>query len=281
MKRISLVIMLILMLSLTCAGKTFCGWLDFYSTPVPAGAKEAAKEKAYMLGSDFIITVYDFHGPFDEVAKFYLRRLTQDGWEQMASDEKVARELAAQKLPAPPLMFRKGEDTIIVANLGGPPGGIKFSVSRGALYYFKAKKGQTLLEPEDIQFKDIPVYPQASLVPLSSIVTPLRRQVGFSTNEPLAQVVKFYKQKLPLAGWRIVDELPMTDYDPKVLQDCPNCGNLSKDTLAAAKGLSLESTGIKAVKGQEVCIIGVSASKAAGRGMGETRISITVSKVQK
>lgn len=245
-----------------------------YQVPLPAATKEAQQEKAQLAGGDFLIKIYTSDLSFAEIAKFYQTRLAQNGWEDI-SKHKRAEAVAGSDYFKNTLIFKKGQELLTIQNLqASGKNTTSFSISKGRPAFLKSPEEQAVVN--EVEFKDIPVYPNGKLYPLSSIQTAGRKQVAYVTADNLDTVIQFYRRELSAVGWQIVDELPVIASSEADLKDYPQIEKLPvpADVKKAIKGSSMRMEALQAKKGKETCTIGVSEIDIPASSRKQTTISI-------
>lgn len=247
----------------------YCAWEDTM-VPLPPGAREIKQEKTQMVGNEFTITIYASELPFAEIARFYRERMAREGWEDILSDEKIKASLQPG-FSSQALIFKKDNRMINIQNLpSGNPQETTFSLCRGNSQALGTGEPQV----SEVEFKDIPVYPNAIAAPLSSMRTATREQLGYTTSDSAEAVMQFYREKLPFSGWVIQNELPLNEY-AGTQADCPACAELPAETIAKIKNSSMKMAALNATRQGKSCYIGATEmSLPEGQGQ-KTIISIS------
>lgn len=276
MKKIILVALLTLLCGSNFLACAFADWQEPF--PLPSSVEELSSEEMQLMGGDFTVTVYTSDLSFKEIAKFYKEKLPQSGWEDVSKNEKV-KQLASGGLFSSLLLFEKGEEFITIQNLPNlqAPRQTRFSLARGNPRFLKSDLEEAEPEPEPIELKDLPVYPAAVMEPFSSMRTQDRIQVGYTTPDSIEPVIQFYQEKLPVYGWEIDDELPVTEYGSPDLAQCAECKKIPASLQNELKDSAMRMQAFKVNKASQACIIGLSEFSSSGEAP-ETLISISCSR---
>jgi len=269
-KKLSAIIVLLFILPFFA----YAGWQEsveglkatpYYMIPLPPLTREVKQEKTQILGNEFNLTLYTTQSSFDEVTKFYRERLSREGWEEVSN----------ASLPQA-LIFRKDDELINLQNI--PSANARetmYSLGRGNIQSIKSGESQLA----EIEFRDLPVYPRAAPIPLGSMRTATKEQIGYTTLDSPERVMQFYREKLPLFGWDIVNEMPLEQYNgTDKLDNCPECQKLPPEALADVKSSSMRIAAFNITKQGKSCHIGAAEIALPGNSGIETIISINCSK---
>jgi len=230
--------------------------------PVPPLANEIKSEKVQMAGTEMIIILYSSESPFREIAKFYRERMPREGWEEVSPG-----------LVGDSLIFKKTEEMVNIKNLPSfNPKETVFSLSKGRIPSAEevAESGGS-----NIEFKDIPLYPNATDIPFSSMRTPGKEQTGYSTTDSVEKVLRFYSEKLPAYGWTIESQMPLNDYKGGDLRNCPDCQKLPKEALDRYKSSSVKMAALNISKDGKLCFISCTQVQQSNQVEQNTLISIS------
>ncbi len=252
----------------------YAGWQEsveglkatpYYMIPLPPATLEVMQEKTQILGNEFNLTLYATQSSFEEITQFYRERLGREGWEEVVN----------ASLPQA-LIFKKADEVINLQNI--PSANAQetmFSLGRGNIQSIKSGESQFA----EIEFKDLPVYPRAAPIPLGSMRTAAKEQLGYTTLDSPEAVMQFYREKLPLFGWEIANEMPLEQYNsPDKLDNCPECQKLPAEALANVKGGSMRMAAFNITKQGRSCHIGAAEIALPNNSGTETVISINCSK---
>lgn len=252
MKKMLICTFIVLLFNFAFLFQAHCQWGDtaegfkavpYYFVPLPPLTSEIKSEKAQMAGTELTITLYSSELSFKEIVKFYRERMTRDGWEEL-SPHSIGQGM----------IFKKSGEMVNIQNLPAQdPKKIVFSLSRGNIQSLETTGESSLSE---VEFKDIPVYPNATSVPFSSIRTSVKEQMGYTTTDSVEKVMQFYREKLPAYGWKIENEMPLNEYNAQNMEDCPNCEKLPAESLAKFKDSSMKMAALNATKQGKSCYVG-------------------------
>jgi hypothetical protein len=193
----------------------------------------------------------------------------------MATNEKL-KDLVKNNFFAQALIFKKENEMLNIQNLpSADPQETRFSLSRGNIQTLKTGEPQI----SEVEFRDIPLYPNAELAPLSSMRTPTKEQLGYTTSDSVEKVMQFYREKLLLSGWVIENELPLSEYSgAQDLANCPECQKLSPETLTKIQGSSMRMAALNATRQGKSCYIGATEMSLPDSSAEKTVISISCSR---
>lgn len=244
--------------------------------PVPSSTKEVRKQKMQLMGSDFTTTIYASKLSFKQIADFYSKHLTKDGWQDLFSDKNIKKHIGSGAL-SKQLIFKKDEEMITITYLPTSTlaGETRFSLSQGKMSFPEEAKEQ---EPtvEAMEAIDIPVYPNA--VPFS-FGSPGDKPLGYTTSDSAEEVLQFYRNKMSLYRWTLEEEVFPTQQEsnPQDLEKIPQYGQLSPAAIERIRSLSIKMGHLVFKKGKRACMIGVTEMSGPDSSENKTVISIVYS----
>lgn len=240
---------------------------------VPSSTKEVRKQKMQIMGSDFTTTIYTSKLSFKQIADFYSRRLTKDGWQDLFSDKNIKKHIGSGALPNQ-LIFKKGDEMITISYLPTSTlaGETRFSLGQGKMSFSESAEEEkpAVKATEAI---DIPVYPNATPFSFGSSDS---KPLGYTTSDSAEKVLQFYRNKMLLHRWVLEEEVPPTqqEIDPQDLEKIPQYGQLPPSAIERVGSLSIKMGYLSFKKGKRVCMIGVTEMSGPNSSENKTVISI-------
>ena len=242
---------------------------------VPSSTKEVRKQKMQLMGSDFTTTIYASKLSFKQIADFYSKRLTKDGWQDLFSDKNIKKHIGSGAL-SNQLIFKKGDEMITITYL--PTSTIaketRFSLSRGKISFPEEAEEQKPAV-EAMEAIDIPVYPNAEPVSFS-FGSSGNKPLGYTTSDSAEEVLQFYRNKMPLHWWILEEEMLPTqqEINPQDLEKIPQYGQLPPAAIERIKSLSTKMGHLAFKKGKRTCMVGVTELSGPDSSENMTVISI-------
>jgi len=246
--------------------------------PLPSSTKEVRKQKMQLIGSDFTTTIYASKLSFKQIADFYSKRLTKDGWQDLFLDKNIKKYIDSVVLPNQ-LIFKKDSEMITITYLPTSTlaGETRYSLGRGKVSFSESAEEQKLTA-ETIEASDIPVYPNAEPVSIS-FGSFGNKPLGYTTSDNAEEVLQFYRNKMPLHWWTLEEEASPTqqEINPQDLEKIPQYGQLSPAIIEQIRSFSIKMGHLEFKKGKRACMIGVTEMSGSDSSENKTIISIVYS----
>jgi len=279
------VVLIIVVLSFVFSPSAYCRGQEAFkgvkftkATPLPSFTKEVRKQKMQMVDSDFTTTIYASKLSFKQIADFYSKRLTKDGWQDLFSDKNIKKHIGSSVFPSQ-LIFKKDDEMITITYLPTSTlaGETRFSYARGKISFSQEPKEQ---EPavEAMEAIDIPVYPNAEPVSLS-FGSSGSEPLAYTTSDSAEEVLQFYRNKMLTYRWILEEEMPPTqqEINPQDLEKIPQYGQLPPEATERIRNFSIKMGYLAFKKGKRACMVGVTEMSAPDSSENESVISIVYS----
>jgi len=267
------ILLIIAVLSFVFSPSAYCQGVG-----VPSFTKEVRKQKMQLIGSDFTTTIYTSKLSFKQIADFYSKRLTKDGWQDLFSDKNIKKHIDSGVF-SNQLIFKKGDEMITITYL--PTSTIaketRFSLSQGKISFPEEAEEQKPAV-EAMETIDIPVYPNAEPVPFS-FGSSGNKPLGYTTSDSAKEVLQFYRNKMPLHWWILEEEMLPTQQEINLqdLEKILQYGQLPPAAIERIRSLSIKMGHLAFKKGKKTCMIGVAEMSAPESSEIKSVISIVYS----
>lgn len=207
----------------------YAAWWDLNRLPVPHRTEAVQKREPDLTSGSFEVIYYISALSREELRDFYLKRLTDEGWQQKRPLEELSRISASGLLPMASqslsdcLIFEKDKETLIVRftslrNRSTRKGyDTNYIVSR-----HKRGEAESAYYPIEMTIPEsdqklppglLPDYPGATLVGLTQEGDQL--YAAYHTNDGIQRISSYYADQMPVYGWELESESPV--------EDCPGC----------------------------------------------------------
>ncbi len=174
------------------------------SYPIPNDAILKLEKTVPMGPSSMIVRSYSTMLNKEQIQNFFRKELLKAGWE-----EKFKSGLA----------FVKGDKIVCVMVLAGKPRPSDKKTYFTVVYSNKISdemmQASAKDKPDKLNF--MPIYPNAKQAVLWDNANGV--MASYTTDDPINDVVAFFKNKMPAYGWVIFQDKPVTEK----VADCPNC----------------------------------------------------------
>ena len=243
---------------------------------MPSFTKEVRKRKMQLMGSDFTTTIYASKLSFKQIADFYSKRLTHDGWQDLLSSYNAKKQVSADISPRQ-LIFKKGDEIITISYLPTSTlaGETRFSLGRGKM---PVNVEEQKPAAKIAEVSDIPAYPNAAPVSFSFDLSG-NNPLGYTTSDSAEEVLRFYRKKMLIYRWTLEEEASPTQQkiDPQNLEKIPQYGQLSPLEIEQMGNFSIKMGYLAFKKGKRTCMIGVTEVLGPDSSEAKTIISIVYS----
>jgi len=275
-------------------GNLYAAWWDLNKLPVPPRTEAVNEKDAGLASGSFEVFYYVSALSADEIRDFYLKRLTDAGWQEKRPLDELSRISAPGLLPLASravsdcIIFEKGKETVIV----------RFTTLRNRATREEHKTNYLLSRHQrgeaESPYKDeplpgidsefppglLPDYPGATLVGMNEQDGVL--YAAYRTSDGVKEAGNFYRENMPAIGWNLRDETPVKSYDlsgidggnkKELAAICPQC---VKGNKFGEKGEGFTLTHLQYINEEgEECIIAISSLPAfKGEGLQGTLIAV-------
>ena len=255
----------------------YAAWWDLNRLPVPHRTEAVQKREPDLTSGSFEVIYYISALSSDELRDFYLKRLTDEGWQQKEPLEELSRISAPGLLPMASqsfsdcLIFEKDQETIIVRFTSlrnrstRKDYNTNYIVSR-----YQRGDAESPYKPGPIPEVDskfppelLPDYPRATLVGMTEQDGMLYG--AYHTSDGVKDASIYYRNNMPAFGWDLQHESPINKHDfPGVKSD-----------KLEVPGRSFTVTQQKYVNEDgEECVIAISSMPVSADGPERTLVAV-------
>jgi len=258
--------------------KAFKGVKFTKAIPAPSLTKKVRTQKMQLMNNDFTTTIYSSKLSFKQVADFYSKRLTKNGWQNLFLDKNIKKHIGPAVF-SNQMVFKKDDEVVTITYLptSAVAGETRFSLGRGKISFSESAEEQKSTA-KATKASDVLVYPNAELVSFS-FDSSGNKPLGYTTSDSVEEVFQFYRDKMLFHGWVLEGEVFPTqqEINPQDLEKIPQYGQLPSAVIEQIGNVSIKMGYSEFKKGKRACMIGVVEMSSPDSSENKTLISIVYS----
>ena len=207
----------------------YAAWWDLNRIPVPHQTEAVQNREPELSSGSFEVIYYISALSREEIRDFYLKRLTDEGWQQKKPLEELSKISAPGLLPMASqsfsdcLIFERDQETIIVRLTSLRNRSTRKDYNTNYIVS-RHKRGEVesayypieMTIPESEQKLPpglLPDYPGATLVGVTQEGGQL--YAAYHSTDGIQRISSYYTDQMPVYGWQLESE--------SGVEDCPEC----------------------------------------------------------